>query len=283
MNEKIIGQTFDQERALYNLKDTQVIDCIFAGPADGESALKESRGVALKNCRFSLRYPLWHSKKFLMEDSSMDELTRAAIWYASDGTIKNSILGGIKCLRECDRMKLDGCTIHSPEFGWKCRDLEIKNSQVESEYFLLECKDVQIDHLKMKGKYSFQYIENMKIDHSELDTKDAFWHSKNVTVENSVIKGEYLGWYSEGLTLIHCKIIGTQPLCYCKNLRLIDCTMEETDLSFEYSEVDAKVKGNILSVKNPKSGKILADSIGEIVREDSIMQSTCEICVGEER
>ena len=218
-----------------------------------------------------------------MEDSSMDELTRAAIWYASDGTIKNSILGGIKCLRECDRMKLDGCTIHSPEFGWKCRDLEIKNSQVESEYFLLECKDVQIDHLKMKGKYSFQYIENMKIDHSELDTKDAFWHSKNVTVENSVIKGEYLGWYSEGLTLIHCKIIGTQPLCYCKNLRLIDCTMEETDLSFEYSEVDAKVKGNILSVKNPKSGKIVADSIGEIVWEDSIMQSTCEICVGEER
>lgn len=213
MNEKIIGQTFDQERALYNLKDTQVVDCIFAGPADGESALKESRDVALKNCRFSLRYPLWHSKKFLMEDSSMDELTRAAIWYASDGTIKNSILGGIKCLRECDRMKLDGCTIHSPEFGWKCRDLEIKNSQVESEYFLLECKDVQIDHLKMKGKYSFQYIENMKIDHSELDTKDAFWHSKNVTVENSVIKGEYLGWYSEGLTLIHCKIIGTQPLC----------------------------------------------------------------------
>ena len=135
----------------------------------------------------------------------------------------------------------------------------------------------------MKGKYSFQYIENMKIDHSELDTKDAFWHSKNVTVENSVIKGEYLGWYSEGLTLIHCKIIGTQPLCYCKNLRLIDCTMEETDLSFEYSEVDAKVKGNILSVKNPKSGKIVADSIGEIVWEDSIMQSTCEICVGEER
>ena len=111
MNEKIIGQTFDQERVLYNLKDTQVVDCIFAGPADGESALKESRDVALKNCRFSLRYPLWHSKKFLMEDSSMDELTRAAIWYASDGTIKNSILGGIKCLRECDRMKLDAPSI----------------------------------------------------------------------------------------------------------------------------------------------------------------------------
>ena len=40
MNEKIIGQTFDQERALYNLKDTQVVDCIFAGPAE--------RGIRIK-------------------------------------------------------------------------------------------------------------------------------------------------------------------------------------------------------------------------------------------
>ena len=49
---KIIGQTFDQERALYNLKDTQVVDCIFAGPADGESALKESRDVASEKLSF---------------------------------------------------------------------------------------------------------------------------------------------------------------------------------------------------------------------------------------
>jgi len=129
----------------------------------------------------------------------------------------------------------------------------------------------------MKGKYSFQYVEDMVIRDSVLDTKDAFWHSKNVRVENSTVKGEYLGWFSEGLTLVNCHIVGTQPLCYCKDLTLIDCTMEGTDLSFEYSEVEATVKGEILSVKNPKSGHITADRIGDMVYEGSILTSACEI------
>lgn len=73
------------------------------------------------------------------------------------------------------------------------------------------------------------------------------------------MRGEYLGWYSENLTLIRCHISGTQPLCYCENLHLIDCTMEGTDLSFEYSSVEAEVRGEILSVKNPRSGCIVAE------------------------
>ena len=129
----------------------------------------------------------------------------------------------------------------------------------------------------MHGKYSFQYIENAVIRNSDLQTKDAFWHAKNVRVEDSVVSGEYLGWYSDGLTLVRCRISGTQPLCYCKNLTLIDCTMEDTDLSFEYSDVEADVQGHILSVKNPRSGHITADSIGEVILEESIMISDCTI------
>ena len=131
----------------------------------------------------------------------------------------------------------------------------------------------------MKGKYSFQYVENMTIDDSELDTKDAFWHTKNVTVRNTTIKGEYLGWYSEGLTLINCKIIGTQPLCYCKNLKLINCTMEKCDLSFEYSEVDAEIIGHIDSVKNIKAGTVRADSVGEIIKGNAVMECTGEVII----
>ncbi|MDD6031959.1 MAG: DUF3737 family protein, partial [Oscillospiraceae bacterium] len=55
MKQTISHQTFDQERALYGLQDAVVEDCTFAGPADGESALKETRGVEVKNCAFSLR------------------------------------------------------------------------------------------------------------------------------------------------------------------------------------------------------------------------------------
>lgn len=275
----IENKTFDEERALYNLRDAVVRDCVFAGPADGESVLKEARDVEVVNCSFSLRYPLWHVQDFKLISSQMDEKTRAAIWYAKGGALKDCKIDGIKCLRECDDILVESCEIHSPECGWKCRNIQIGHSEIEAEYFLFESRDVEIHDLKMKGKYSFQYIENMQIKNSELDTKDAFWHSKNVTVTDSVVKGEYLGWYSENLTLINCKIIGTQPLCYCKGLRLINCTMEETDLSFEYSEVDADVKGHILSVKNPKSGVICADSIGEIIREDSIMEDSAKITI----
>ena len=88
---KVIGQTFDEERALYNLTHGDVEGCIFAGPADGESVLKEARDVRVTDSSFSRRYPLWHAKGFTMERCTMDELTRAPIWYAADGTIIDSM------------------------------------------------------------------------------------------------------------------------------------------------------------------------------------------------
>lgn len=274
---KIYRKTFDEERALYHLQDTAVVDCDFAGPADGESALKEARNISVENCRFSLRYPLWHVEGFTLADSTMDEAARAAIWYAADGNIHGSVLGGIKAVRECRNISIANSKIISPEFGWKSRNVQIADCDAVSEYIFLDSRDIAIDRFRFKGKYSFQYTENVSITNSDLDTKDAFWHAKNVTVKDSVLKGEYLGWYSDGLTLINCHIIGTQPLCYCKNLTLVDCTMETTDLSFEYSQVQATVTGHIDSVKNPLSGYILADSIGEIILENSVMETDCKI------
>ncbi len=277
MREQITGKRFDEERALYYLQHTDVVDCVFAGPADGESVLKEARDVGVRNCSFSLRYPLWHVRGFKMENSTMDELTRAAIWYACDGQITNSTLGGIKAVRECRNISLTGCDIVSAEFGWKSSDITLKDSSVTAEYLFLDSRDVVLENVRMKGKYSFQYMENLIIRDSILDTKDAFWHSKNVTVVNSTLKGEYLAWFSEGLTLINCHITGTQPLCYCKDLKLIDCTMEGTDLSFEYSHVEAEIKGHVDSVKNPGSGHITLDSVGEVIMTDDVVME----CTGQ--
>lgn len=269
---KVKDKTFDEERALYNITEADIENCIFAGPSDGESVLKEARDIILQKCSFSLRYPLWHVQKFKLIDSAMDDKTRAPIWYSVNGQILGCKIQGVKCVRECKDISIDNCDIESPEFAWKSENISILNSKIESEYLLFGTNNVKISNLDMKGKYSFQYMNNLVIKYSNLDTKDAFWHSKNVTVENSIVKGEYLGWFSENLTLINCKIIGTQPLCYCKGLKLINCTMEETDLSFEYSEVDADVIGNIISVKNPKLGTITADSIDEIFMEDAVME-----------
>ena len=276
----IQNQQFDEERALYGLRSGDVVDCTFAGPADGESVLKEARDVNLTRCDFSLRYPLWHVEGFSMEQCNMDEKTRAAIWYARDAVIENSRLHGIKAVRECSNISVSNSSIISEEFGWKSDNITIKDSELHAMYVFFDSKNVVLENVKMSGKYSFQYMENLTIRNSYLDTKDAFWHSKNVKVYDSVVKGEYLAWFSEGLTLVNCHIIGTQPLCYCKDLKLINCTMEATDLSFEYSDVDATVSGHVDSIKNPKSGTITVDSVGEILMtDDVVMECTGKVIV----
>ena len=277
--EIIENKTFDEERALYNLKDGLVKNCTFAGPKDGESVLKESRNIKVIDSKFSLRYPLWHVQKYELINSELDENTRAPIWYSNDGIIDKCNIKGVKLLRECNNTKILNSDIDSREFGWKCNNIQLNNSNIVSEYIFLDSKNVKLDNVKFTGKYSFQYMENVEITNCILDTKDAFWHSENVTVRDSIIKGEYLAWFSDGLTLINCKIIGTQPLCYCKNLKLVNCTMESTDLSFEYSDVDAQINGYVESIKNPKSGKIIVDSVGEIINEDSIMDDNCNIII----
>ena len=267
----IENQTFDQERALYGLKDLTVKNCRFDGPADGESAFKECRNIDVTGCFMNLRYPFWHVEKAKITDSNFTEYCRAALWYDKDICIENCRLGGIKAIRECENISLKNCSVNSPEFVWKSQKLTIENVTIEeSEYPFFEIRDAEISDLKMKGKYSFQYDENIEITDSELNTKDAFWHTKNVTVKNSLVKSEYLGWYSENLTLINCRIIGTQPFCYCKNLVLKNCTMEDCDLAFERSTVEVEVSGKIDSVKNPLAGKITADSIGQIILEEEI-------------
>lgn len=278
-NLTIQNKSFDEERALYNSHNLSLVNCSFKGPRDGESALKESSNVNLTECDFSLRYPLWHVDTFSLRTVTMDEYTRAAIWYSRHGEIENSTLKGIKAVRECQNISMKNCKIVSEEFGWMSSNISLQDTSVESEYLFMHSSNITMNNVKMKGKYSFQYIENLSITDSVLDTKDAFWHSKNVTVENSIVKGEYLGWFSKNLTLKNCKIIGTQPLCYCENLTLIDCTMENCDLSFEYSSVEASVNGHIDSVKNPLSGTITCDSVGEIIREDSVKKCTGEVII----
>ena len=274
VNQKITGQTFDEERVLYHLQFADVENCRFEGPADGESALKEARNIRMADCHFSLRYPLWHVRNFRLEQVSMDDQARAALWYCDRGIIEDSRLHGIKALRECAQVALNRCDIVSPEFGWKCRGITLEDSTVTAEYLFLDSHNVKLDRVRMKGKYSFQYMENLTIRDSYLDTKDAFWHSKNVTVINSTVKGEYLAWFSEGLTMINCHIVGTQPLCYCKDLKLVDCTMESTDLAFEYSDVDASIQGHVDSIKNVRSGCVTVDSVGEVISGDTVMECT---------
>ena len=271
----IIDQTFDEERALYGSRDLVAERCHFDGPADGESAFKESSGITAKDCYYNLRYPFWHVNGLKIEGGEMTELCRAAIWYSHGVDIKGLKMHGIKALRECGDVKIDKCDIVSPEFGWSVSDITVKDTEVASEYAFMRSDHLFFDHVKLKGKYSFQYISDSVFTNCEFDTKDAFWHAKNVVVKDSAINGEYLAWYCENVVFENCIIKGTQPLCYCKGLKLINCIMEGCDLSFEKSEVEAEVKSAVDSIKNPRSGKIVCESAGEIILTDP--EAKCEI------
>lgn len=280
---KIIeNKTFPNERDLYGLKDTKVINCRFEGNLEGESALKECRNIEVENCFMDLRYPLWHDLGVKLKNVTQTENCRAALWYSYDVDIKDSNLGGIKALRECENITIDNTTVDSPEFGWKSRNITVTNSSITSQYIFLLVKNMKCFNSKFYGKYGFQYMEDIEFDNCYFDTKDAFWHGKNIVVKNSVVKGEYLGWYSENLTFINCKIIGIQPLCYCTNLKLINCTMEGANFAFEYSTVEAEVNSSIESVKNVRGGYIKALKIDEVIKtDDSLYPFNAEIITKE--
>lgn len=270
MTRKIIRNiTDDTERAFYASKDVAFENIRIEGPADGESAFKESKDISVKNSSFSLRYPFWHNTNVVVENSTFADTSRAAFWYDKGLVINRVNSKGVKAIRECEDIVINDSAFESEEFGWRCTNIKVQNSKIVGFYAFFQCKNIEIKNMDFQGKYSFQYVENMEIKNSNLNTKDAFWHTKNVTVKNSKIVGEYLGWYSENLTLINCHIKGTQPLCYCKNLKIIDCTFEDCDLSFEYSEVNGNIIGDIVSIKNPLKGKLLIDCKPEIIIDEN--------------
>lgn len=108
----IQNKTFDEERALYAARDILVQECAFDGPADGESAFKEGRDIAVNGCFFNLRYPFWHDTGLKIEKSEMTELCRAALWYSENMEISDTKLHGIKALRECANVIMRRCACH---------------------------------------------------------------------------------------------------------------------------------------------------------------------------
>lgn len=276
----IQNQTYDAERALYGSRNVIAENCRFDGPADGESAFKESQNITARDCYFNLRYPFWHDTGVTVNHCEMTELCRAALWYCDDVHIDNSQLHGIKALRECANVQMQQCDIVSEEFGWMSRGITMRDCSAKSAYFMLNSRDLTFQNVTLEGKYSFQYVENATFVHCNFNTKDSLWHAKNVRVVDSTIRGEYLAWYCENVTFERCHIIGTQPLCYCRGLTLIDCTMDGADLAFEKSEVQANLLSPIVSIKNPTAGSITVPRVDEIIMDDPA--AACRIVVKEE-
>ena len=165
---------------------------------------------------------------------------------------------------------------------WNCADMELENVTARGDYFAMNLSKARISGLTLVGNYGFDGARDIEISSSRLLTKDAFWNAENVLVTDSYICGEYIGWNARDVTFKNCVIESLQGFCYMDNVKLINCRLINTNLSFEYSTVDADVISKIDSVKNPLGGRIRAQQIDEIIFDDpKISREQTEITVSE--
>ena len=241
-----------QERAFYGSKNVHFKNIIIDGIEQGESAFKECRNISIEDTNIVLKYCVWHCHNITLYKSIIDVNSRASIWYCENMEIVNCKLNGIKVCRNCSNLTIKDSVINSDDFGWMCEGVKLINCKISGVTPLLHSSNITIDGTDFNAKYILQYS------------------NKNVYCKDCKLVGEYLAWYSENCVFENCHIDSIQPLCYCKKLILINCTMANSNLSFEYSEVEADIKGHVDSIRNVLSGKIICDSLGEYVQDEHV-------------
>lgn len=265
--QQIIQQYLTGERALFQGKDLEIRDTIFA---DGESPLKESSNIRLYGSMFKWKYPLWYSENIYMKDCTLFEMGRAGIWYTNDITLEDTVVEAPKTFRKSSKINLKNVTMpNAAETLWNCRNVCMNQVSANGDYFAMNSQNMKIRDFNLVGNYSFDGAKNVEIHRAKMLSKDAFWNSENVIIYDSFISGEYLGWNAKNLTLINCTVESLQGMCYIENLVMKNCKLIHTTLAFEYSTVDVEVNGNVDSVMNPSAGVIRADGIGDLIMEST--------------
>lgn len=277
---KKIGQErLTGERALFAARDCEIEETIFD---DGESPLKESRNISLRACMFKWKYPLWYAKEIDVRDSTWFDMARAGVWYSERVRVTDCAIEAPKNFRRCHDLTLRHVSFaNAAETLWECDGVTLTDVTAKGDYFAMNSRNMTADNLTLYGNYSFDGCRNLTVRNSRLLSKDAFWNCEDVRVENCFISGEYLGWNTKRLTLVDCTVESLQGLCYVEDLVLRNCRLLNTTLAFEYSTVDAEIVGRVDSVKNPTSGRIVADEIGELILEsERIDPAKTEILTG---
>lgn len=278
----IKDQTFGGERPLFAIRDTRLENVTID---EGESGIKCCQDIEVNHCRFIGKYPLWHVDRSLVTDCFFEVGSRSAIWYSNDMTMRDCVIDAPKFFREMRGLAVENVQLNdADETFWKVKDLKVRNVSLhEGIYPFMFCEDIDVDGLKSDSKYVFQYVKNAVIRNAHIVTKDAFWETENVTIYDSFLDGEYLGWHSKNLRLVRCHIGGEQPLCYIDGITLEDCTFDAAcDRAFEDStDISATIRGAITEIKNPVSGRIVAEKIGKVTLDEHLKQpACCEIVEG---
>jgi hypothetical protein len=260
------------ERALFAQDGVKIKNSVFF---DGESPLKESQNIELYSCSFKWKYPLWYCNKVRVENTVLEPTARSGIWYTDDISMSSCKINAPKNFRRSSNVRLCDCDMENAhETMWYCKGVSVKNAHIVGDYFGLSCEDFYGENIRLDGNYFLDGAKRAVIKNSILNSKDSFWNCEDVEVYDSVIIGEYIAWNSKNIKLVNCKIESNQGFCYIDGLVMENCVLENTDLAFEYSSINAEINSKIDSVKNVKSGKIVAQSIGEIIMEEEFVDTS---------
>ncbi len=266
---EIRQQYLTGERALYNTHNATIIDTTFD---NGESPLKESSDLKIYNSIFKWKYPLWYSKNVYLKNTSLIELARSGIWYTTNITFEDSTIAVPKTFRRSKNITLKNTTLpQAEETFWMCERINLENVSSNGNYFMMNSHNILINGFNHNGNYLLDGAKNVEIHNARIISKDAFWNCENVVVYDSTIIGEYLGWNSKNIKFVNCTIDSLQGMCYMDGIVMENCKLLNTNLSFEYSKVDATIDSKIDSVKNPISGRIKAKGIGEIILDEDLI------------
>ena len=278
----ISDKNFEGERPLFSLQDANLYNVKFL---TGESPLKHSKQILLQHGELIAKYPLWHSDRIRIENSTFTTYSRAAIWYAENISMTDCLIDAPKMFRHAHHLSIRNSTFSdADEMLWFCHDIQMQSVVMKNaDYIFLGSTSIRAADFTLQGNYSFDGAKDVVIQRAKFLSKDAFWNSENITVYDCILDGEYLGWYSKNLRLVNCHISGTQPLCHCENLILENCTMDaNADLAFEHSTLEATINGKIHSIKNPAGGFIRAKNIGKVFIDNACKNpGGCEITASE--
>lgn len=279
--ELIKDKSFGGERPLFGSKDLRLENVTIT---EGESGIKCCKNIEADNCRFIGKYPWWHVDGSVITNCYFEVGSRSAIWYSKDMVMKDTLIDAPKLFREMENLTLENVTINdADETFWKIDGLKIKNVTLhEGTYPFMFSSNIYAENLVSDSKYVFQYCKNVELHNAKITTKDAFWECENVVIYDSELDGEFLGWHSKNVKLVRCHISGEQPLCYLDGITLEECTFDAAcDRAFEDSiNIYAEIKGHIENIKNPISGKIVADSIGSVTIDENVKQpNSCNISI----
>ena len=270
--ELIKDKEFGGERPLFATHDLRLENITIV---DGESGIKQCQNMECYDSKFYGKYPWWHVDGAKIENCYFAPGSRSAIWYTNDLVMKHCTIDGPKFFREMKNVELEDVTINdADETFWKVKGLKLKNVTLhDGTYPFMFSEDIYVDGLESDAKYVFQYCKNVEIHNAKIVTKDSFWECENITIYDSLLDGEYLAWHSKNVRLVNCHLAGEQLLCYAQNLVLENCTIDAAcDRMFEYSTVEADIRGHIEHIKNPSSGHIIADSIGSVTIDENVRQ-----------